>query len=137
LVEEAAAELPNLDYRGWLGREALLEAFDECEVLVMPSSVESFGTVAMEAMVRRRVVVVSPHCGICQWPELAGGLVVMDAGETLTAALLRLAAMDPDERSAVAAKAREQAERFNRETLEDWVATLRTHKRAQRGEAER
>lgn len=135
LVEAAAEELPNLDYRGWLGREALLASFDECEVLVMPSSVESFGTVAMEAMVRRRVVVVSPHCGICQWPELAEGLVVMRAGETLTDALRRLAAMDPAQRAALAAKARQQAERFNQQTLEDWVATLSAQTGTSHGEA--
>lgn len=124
LVEEAAAELANLEYRGWLGREALLSAMDECEVLVVPSSVESFGTVAMEAMARERVVVVSPHCGICDWPGLAQGLAVMAPGETLTAALQRIAAWDPAERARKAALARSEAVEFNKRTLEGWLEIL-------------
>jgi hypothetical protein len=48
-------------------------------VLVLPSKVESFGTVAMEAMVRQRLVLVSEACGITEWASLRQGLTVISS----------------------------------------------------------
>jgi glycosyltransferase involved in cell wall biosynthesis len=123
-VESAARELPNIDYRGWLGRAALVDALDASEVLVVPSRVESFGTVAMEAMARERLVLVSQNCGIRDWPGLAEGVETMADGETLADALGRVAAWSPAERAAKAALARARAERFNKDTVDQWLVIL-------------
>ena len=51
-VEDQAAEIPNLDFLGWVSRERLLAEMDKADMLVLNSVVESFGTVALEAMAR-------------------------------------------------------------------------------------
>ena len=77
-VERAARSLGNLDYVGWVARDTLSTLIDEHDVMLLLSHVESFGTVALEAMSRGRAVVVSQRCGITQWPMLADGLIVAD-----------------------------------------------------------
>jgi len=124
MVRGAAAALPNLDYRGWLEREALLRTLDEAEALVVPSRVESFGTVAIEAMARRRLVLVSADCGIRDWPGLVGGLELMGTGERLADALGRVAVRSSEERAAKAGVARVRAEAFARDTVDQWLAIL-------------
>ncbi len=89
-VEQAAAELPNLQYLGWLARDEMIQAIDAHDALVLPSHVESFGTIALEAMARQRLVVVSEHCGIAQWPDLARHLTIIQPGATLAETLTRL-----------------------------------------------
>ena len=124
MVKDAARDLPNLDYRGWLDRSMLLSALDACEALVVPSRIESFGTVAMEAMARRRMVIVSSNCGIRDWSGLSEAVETIRETESLTDTLQRVAAWDPDRRAARAALGRERADRFNRETVEQWLGIL-------------
>ncbi|MFP4173635.1 MAG: glycosyltransferase [Candidatus Hydrogenedentota bacterium] len=129
-VQEAAAALPNLDYRGWLDRATLLDTLDECEILVVPSRVESFGTVAIEAMCRQRMVLVSPNCGIRDWPRLADGVEVMGDGESLSAALTRLSQWTWAERAQKAKLARQRAERFHASTIDQWLDIFEEVRRA-------
>lgn len=125
MVEKAAGELGNIDYRGWLQRPELLKAFDDCEVKVMPSHVETFGTVAMEAMARQRMVMVSENCGIREWPALADGLEIIGSDETLTEALKRISKWSPDERAKRSAIARRRAEDFNQHTVDHWIGLMK------------
>jgi len=123
-VEEAAAALPNLDYMGWVDRDGLIRALDRCEFLVLPSSIESFGTVAIEAMARNRWVLASAECGIRDWPELLEGMELMQEGESLPAALARMAEIPVSERRKKARRAREHVEAFNRATIRQWLQLL-------------
>ena len=125
MVEQAADELGNIDYRGWLQRPELLRAFDDCEIKVMPSHVETFGTVAMEAMARRRMVLVSENCGIREWPDLADGLELIGEDESLTEALQRIAAWPPKERAKRSEIARQRAEDFNQHTVDHWIELMK------------
>ena len=124
-VKAADAELPNLDYVGWVDREALLQRLDErCEVLILPSQVESFGTVAAEAMARERLVVVSNRCGIIDWPELNAGLEIADVEAPLAGKLRELAEMPFEQRREKRILARNQCIRFVEKTIEDWESAL-------------
>ena len=123
-VEAAAASLPNLQYLGWLGREAMLTEIDASDLLVLPSHVESFGTIAMEAMARSRPVLVSAQCGINEWQQLAPGLFRMGQDDSAATAIARVAALDKDILAAKARKAREGAMAVNRWNLEHWLQTL-------------
>lgn len=87
---EQSRNLPNLHYLGWIGRDQLHSVMDQHDALMLPSSVESFGTVALEAMARQRFVIVSNPCGISEWEEFRPGLSVMNANEPLSDALSRL-----------------------------------------------
>ncbi len=125
MVKDADAELPNLDYVGWISREKLLELLDtRCELLLLPSRVESFGTVAAEAMARQRLVVVSDQCGIVDWPELASGLEIMKVDAPLTPTLENLAKLASDKRAEKRELARKRCLAFVEKTISDWHQIL-------------
>ncbi len=123
-VEARAQAQENLEYAGWISRDRVLSLLDDTDLLVLPSRFETFGTVAFEAMVRGRMTLVSPNCGIARWPELEEGLFLMREGECLTDSLERLLAMDPDTRTAVAERGFRASREMGWRTVDDWVATL-------------
>jgi len=123
-VEGWASELPNLDYVGWISRDQVMDLLDETDLLVLPSRFETFGTVAFEAMVRRRSVLVSKNCGIIHWPKLATGLFQMAEGEALSQAIPRLLALAPEERAAVADRGMREARAAANRTVEEWLEVL-------------
>jgi len=120
-VEAAAAECPNLDYRGWLQRGQVRAVLDECDMLLLPSSVEAFGTVALEAMSRQRLVLMSQQCGFRDWPELAQHVFVMADGESLAAAISRVATVSRGTRMLCAQQGRLAAQAYLQRTLEQWL----------------
>lgn len=122
-VERAARELANVSYLGWLSREGLRDEVDAHDCLILPSHFESFGTIALEAMSRQRVVVVSRTTGIVDWSQLAGELEIMGT-DGLTGALARLAALAPETRQAMAQRAFSCAHAFNEENLRGWENLL-------------
>lgn len=124
LVETKSKSLPNLYYLGWLTRKDVVAALDNSDMLVLPSSVEAFGTVAIEAMARQRLVLTSRHCGIVKWPELAEGILTAEAGESFTDAVRRVQNMTSDERQRKALTAREAAKAVNVQTIDTWVDLL-------------
>lgn len=122
-VENAAADLPNVSYLGWLERVGLRDEIDAHDCLILPSHFESFGTIALEAMARNRLVVVSPAAGIADWTELAEGLEVIGS-EGLSASLEKLAGMSVATRIDVANRAHELAGAFNDRNLHGWENLL-------------
>lgn len=129
-VEAAAATLANLDYLGWVPRNQLLDLMDSHDVLLLPSKVESFGTVALEGMARGRLVIVTSTCGIAEWPQLADALFIVSDDETPSATLARLIARSPEERQAIAQRAREQAVDLNSWNINSWMSTLHSVQRS-------
>ncbi|MDZ7749175.1 MAG: sulfotransferase [Halofilum sp. (in: g-proteobacteria)] len=126
-VVAASRALDNLEYRGWLTRQALCELLDEAGVLVLPSHVETFGSIALEAMVRRRPVLVSASAGIHDWPQVADSLCRLAPDERLEDALARLAHEDPEQWAARGERGRVGALQLHRETVEQWLAVLSAH----------
>lgn len=123
-VEEACGRCANLTLLGWCTREQVVDLIDRSQVLVLPSSVEAFGTVALEAMARQRLVITTPACGINEWPALAKGLWIMEQGESLTATLDRLAGLSPQARQHKAESARAAARAMNHDAIEHWGSVL-------------
>ena len=123
-VEEQARRLPNLTFLGWCSRAQVVEQLDAAQVLVLPSVVEAFGTVALEAMARQRLVITTPACGINQWPELARGLAIMEEGESLGDTLARLQAQSPAQRRERVAQARHAALTMNQRAMDTWLQVL-------------
>ncbi|PID60110.1 MAG: glycosyl transferase family 1 [Gammaproteobacteria bacterium] len=119
-----AAALPNLTVPGWIARDQLINAIDGHDVLLLPSKVESFGTVALEGMARGRLVMVSETCGIATWPELEGTLHVIRRDESASDSLSRLCAADADSRLMMASTARDAACALNRWNIDNWIARL-------------
>lgn len=123
-VRQAEKDLRNLSYRGWLGREELLKTLDESEILVLPSTVEAFGTVVTEAMARERLPVVSENCGVIAWPLLAEGMEILNNGQSLTDKLNALATLPAEKREEQRRLARQRCMAFVDSTIEEWCETL-------------
>jgi len=123
-IEEQARELDNLDYVGWVAREDLLREMDKADILVLPSYVESFGTVALEAMARERIALVSSTCGIVDWPALADSLCQIGEEQTVADALREIAALPAETRIALAKSARIAAQRLNYSSLLHWLNVI-------------
>lgn len=123
-VEAAAGRLENLDYLGWLTRPALLQQMDAADALVLPSELESFGNVALEAMGRGRIAVVTDTCGIVNWPNLAGHLVVFELDTPLWQVLAEIAGWPEQRRVALSKGARKAALELNRDSLSQWRQLL-------------
>ncbi|XOZ33818.1 glycosyltransferase [Halomonadaceae bacterium KBTZ08] len=124
-VEEAARTHDNLLFLGWLPRTAVIDWLDRTDALILPSSVEAFGTVALEAMARQRLVLTSPHCGINQWPELRESLFSAQDDEPLGQALQRMETLPAGQRHALALKARDAAVQVNTSAVDQWLDVLR------------
>ncbi len=127
----ASRDCPNVRFLGWLDREALCAEVDDHDLLVLPSHFESFGIIALEAMARERLVLVSSGCGITQWPDLRPGLTVIDPEQSAAAALSELRRQLPAERRQRAQDAARLALALNERCLTHWCELL-IHTVAQR-----
>ena len=123
-LQEQCRSLPNLTQVGWVKRARILALIDSVDAVVLPSQVESFGTIALEAMARARAVLVSPACGILSWELLSRGLFQIRDDEHLADALARLRDLDPALRERKAHIARAAALEINRRNLDHWLAVL-------------
>ena len=128
-VLEASRELDNLEHRGWLSRQALRDLLDEAGLVVLPSHVETFGSIALEAMVRQRPVLVTANAGIHDWPQVADSVLKMDPGEALSDALNRLDGVAPADWQARGEQGRHGALALHEITLDQWLTVLSTHAR--------
>ncbi len=126
-VHKATERLDNVTSLGWLTRDQLLEHMDWCDALVMPSTLESFGTVALEAMARGRIALVTDTSGIVNWPELREQLVVFSLETPLADVLSTLASNAPDAIQKQADASAKAAHQLNQASLEHWMALLRRH----------
>ncbi len=123
-ITNQAASIPNLGLLGWVGRQDILDAMDTADVLVLPSTVESFGTVALEAMARQRLPLVSKNCGIVDWPELVDNLYQIEEEESVADAIRRIAAASNEDRQTKAANGRKAALRLNESSVVHWLNML-------------
>jgi glycosyltransferase involved in cell wall biosynthesis len=124
MVEAASRELANLRYMGWLDRTTVMDEIDRSEVLVLPSVVETFGTVALEALARRRYVLASRECGIAKWPSLSVGLFTIGTHESVASGLNAIASMRPADRNRHAQPSWGAVRRFNQNTIRVWTSFL-------------
>ncbi len=123
-IRKAAKHLPNLSYHGWCGREQVVALLDRVDMLVLPSHEEAFGTVVLEAMARRRLVLTSPACGVNAWPALAQALYIQHPNETVAASLHRIGSLPAGKLRATASRARAAAEQLNDHTIQQWLGVL-------------
>lgn len=123
-LQAFANRVDNIHLTGWLDRSEVLDEVDRCDLLVLPSSIETFGTVALEALARFRPVLVSKHCGIHDWPDLAQGLFTQESDETVAQAITRIARLTSDEKVAVVRRGWQASHEWNETTLDGWLQIL-------------
>lgn len=123
-ISKASKELPNVSMPGWLDRQQLLDHIDSHDALLLPSHVESFGTVALEGMARGRLVIVSQRCGLTEWDDLNNATVKIGRDETAAEALYRIRAEPPEWRADMGRKAAAAARNINDWNTEFWLNML-------------
>jgi len=128
-MEAAAKELPNIRLTGWLDRPALRKEVDASSLLLLPSHMETFGTVALEAMSRGRPALVAENAGIHTWTLLSEALFTLRKEESLAEKLRAIRELPPEVWNGKAAAARKAAQSLNEETLDQWVAFTRRFSR--------
>jgi glycosyltransferase involved in cell wall biosynthesis len=126
LVLAQSKRLPNLTYLGWLARPSMPATLDSVDMIILPSHVESFGTSALEAMARNRIVLASENCGIFDWPLLNRNIFRVGKTETLVDAIRRIARLDHERLREKAANGCDAARQFNDWTINNWIEILRT-----------
>jgi len=123
-LEGSAEGLKNVRFTGWLSREELIDVLDGASLLLLPSKVETFGSVALEAMARGRPALVSSNAGIHDWAQLREGLVAYDSSKPLVDAIRPLLREPSAYWQQKAFAARRAAEQLNRETIDQWAEML-------------
>lgn len=124
VVEQAATRLPNVRFVGWVGRGQVLEEIDRAQILVLPSDIETFGTVALEALARQRYVLTNKNCGISKWPSIASGLFTFGGCESVAQTLQEIRRMLPEARIAHARHSWNAVRSFNQNTIRVWTSFL-------------
>lgn len=119
-MDDAAATLPNLKLTGWLNREELRAEMDRASLLLLPSHLETFGTVALEAMARGRPALVAEGAGIHHWPTLRGALFVLKSDQ-IASSIEALKNLTPEDWAECSTGARAAAEALNLATIEQWA----------------
>lgn len=125
-VESAASRQDNLDYLGWVRRDALIDVLDSADLFVLPSVVESFGTVALEALARARPTLVSHACGIAEWASFKEGLHTFDTTicKGFETGIDRVFQMSTEERQYRATRGRQAAADLDAWNATSWLDRL-------------
>lgn len=123
-IHEACKFLPNVTMTGWVQRDRLMNLIDSHDVLLLPSHVESFGTVALEGMARARIVIVSQHCGLTEWQGLNDAVVKISDKETAASALHRISEAPLEWRRNIENKAADAARHINEWNTRFWIDLL-------------
>ena len=120
-LQRQAQDLPNVCFHGWLERHELQALMDESDLLLLPSRLETFGSIALEAMARGRPALVAAGAGIHEWHSLKDGLITLHEGEAIADKIKDLSTQSVQARRARSERARLAAERLNRDTIGEWA----------------
>lgn len=123
-IVKATESLPNVSVVGWVPRKDLIHFIDRHDALLLPSHVESFGTVALEGMARGKIVIVSHKCGLVEWDGLNSATIQISESETATDTLQRVRAASSQWRSEIGKNAALAAREINDWNTTFWLTTL-------------
>lgn len=120
-MEMVSRQYHNLRLTGWIERKALCTEIDSADLLLLPSRMETFGTVALEAMARGRPALVTENAGIHQWPILQSALFKLSQDSSLIASLKEISVLSESTWKEKARAARIAAKTLNSQTISQWV----------------
>ncbi len=130
-LQASAQGLDNVKFLGWLSRTQLIELLDTSSLLLLPSKLETFGSIALEAMARGRPALVSANAGIHDWPMLKDGLFALQPGQSLADEIRTLRKIPKETWQEKALTCRSAAEQLNHETIGHWVELLSNYSKAE------
>lgn len=129
-LEKAAEGCHNLRLTGWLDRDSLCREIDAADLLLLPSKMETFGTVALEAMARARPALVTENAGIHSWSRLGETLFTIKDEHTLAGCLQEIRGLPAASWRERAFAARRAALHFNRQTVSQWLGFIARYGRS-------
>ena len=123
-LKKQASPLKNVQFMTWLNREELVNMVDLSNALLLPSKIETFGSVAFEAMARGRPVIVSKNAGINEWDTLSKCILQLENEGELINSIQKLIDMNPEERTTLSNNANSAAREFHTNTIQQWIDLL-------------
>lgn len=123
-LRKEASTLRNVQFMTWLNREELVNMVDLSSALLLPSKIETFGSVAYEAMARGRPVIVSKNAGINEWETLSKHIIQLENEASLIDTIQKLIEMSDEERITLSNNAYTAAREFHTNTIQQWIDLL-------------
>ena len=124
-VENESNMITNLNYLGWIDREKIIDVIDNHDLVVMPSSFESFGTVALEALSRGRLVIVGENHGIREFEILNNCLFNISDFDSLYYAINQISRFDKKKILSISEKSFDAVQKYDSITKESWIKLLK------------
>ena len=126
-LERLSSNLTNVQFWGWLSRPELRALMDESDLLVLPSALETFGTIALESMARGRPALVAQGAGIHDWDNLKQGLLLQRQGQSVADALNCAQDLSQQQWLQRAQAAQSAATALNQQTVDQWITLAQRH----------
>ena len=123
-VIKASTTLENLSYLGWIERMNLIPLIEKNDMVVMPSSFETFGTVALESLSRGRIVVVDYNHGIRQFDILNKCLFNMADFKSLDETIKIISKLSEEKISDISIQSFKAVQEYDSKTKLAWINLL-------------
>ena len=123
-LENQSKNLKNVTFLGWISRNELVDRIDECQIMVLPSIIETFGTSALEGMSRGRIIIISDESGITSWSSLDNMYINNGEFASLTDTIKYVIHLDEFDRAKLCNKVPRVINKFNQETIYRWTEII-------------
>ncbi len=114
----------NMIYLGWVQRENIIETIDKADIIILPSSFETFGTAALEGMSRGKLVIVSEETGIIEWPNLKNNLFILKKNENISEIIKNIDNLPENIQQEKSINAAISAKSHNNTAINTWLELL-------------
>ena len=124
-VIAVAKNLKNLNFLGWIDRSKIIDTIEKNDAVVMPSSFETFGTVALESLSRGRIVIIGENHGIREFEILNKCLFNFSDFNSLPNAIKTIAKFNANKISGISKKSYDAVQTYDTEAKQMWVDLIR------------
>ena len=86
-------------YCGYLSDDQLVAAYEQADIVVVPSHLETFSVVALEAIAKGCAVIITDTCGFAQfeWANQSNGVFVVSNGKEAAKTTEQISEQNPEE----------------------------------------
>ena len=124
-VINASSKLSNLTYLGWIDRTKIIPIIEDNDMVVMPSSFETFGTVALESLSRGRIVIVGENHGIREFKLLNDCLFNIADFDSLHHGIKTISGFNSEEISSISDKSFNAVQKYDSNAKLTWINLLK------------
>ncbi len=125
MVEKESNQITNLNYLGWIDRAEIINVIDSNDMVIMPSAFEAFGTVALEALSRGRIVIAGENHGIREFDTLNQCLFNAGDFNSLQDAIKIISQFKNEKISDISRASFEAIKEYDSDTKQRWINLLK------------